>query len=319
MADEWRCERCPQRTVRRGRQGARAPDAGRRSRPAGQGERHVEALAAEDRPAQRRYLAPSPEPRHAAGLVDDPPDGTRIYYRLATTGRPVPGGPVTWRRRRHSELDHRLVRSPTSAGATSSNEITPRRISTPSRRRRRHRARRAASEPSTKPGTSAVRVVPIDELRRTLRELPVGPRDRRVLPRTVCVFADDAVRQLRRKGLRARRLRGRAARMAARRACPRGRDQRSDMNVLVILQGPAYGDERVLQRPAARGFARRTRRRRGAGLLLRRRRHVRDQRPDRSRRLLPPRPDDQLGRASRRGDRAVRHVHGRTRHHRRNG
>ena len=50
------------------------------------------------------------------------------------------------------------------------------------------------------------RSLPIAHLRRTLRELPADLEIVAYCRGPFCVFADDAVRQLRRKGLRARRL-----------------------------------------------------------------------------------------------------------------
>jgi rhodanese-related sulfurtransferase/DNA-binding HxlR family transcriptional regulator len=169
-----------------------------------QGERHVELLAAEidqsiaNTSHHLRSLA-------AAGLVTTRRDGTRIYYalasdRVAELWRAVRDVAVTHhatldaltrgylgRRREVEEITRDELARRLDAGDVIVLDVRP-----PAEYEAGH--------------IHGARSLPIGHLRRTLRDLPADLEIVAYCRGPFCVFADDAVRQLRRKGLRARRL-----------------------------------------------------------------------------------------------------------------
>ncbi len=169
-----------------------------------QGERHVDELAAEigqsvaNTSHHLRALA-------AAGLVTTRRDGTRVYYRLASerVGE-------LWRAVRDVASAHLEVLDDL-AGAYVGRRNDIEEID------RTELARRMADgdlivldvRPTAEYRAGHIRgarSVPLDDLRRRLRELPEGTEVVAYCRGPFCVYADDAVRRLRRRGLKARRL-----------------------------------------------------------------------------------------------------------------
>ena len=169
-----------------------------------QGERHVDELAAEigqsvaNTSFHLRALA-------TAGLVTTRRDGTRIYYRLAST--------------RVSEL-WTAVRDVTAAHHERLDEAAAAYLGDRDRLEQIGRdeliERLAAGdvvvidvrpEPEYTAGHIAgARSIPIDELAGNIKDLPAGLEVVAYCRGPYCVFADDAVRLLRRRGRPARRL-----------------------------------------------------------------------------------------------------------------
>src|SRR5215218_2685727 len=169
-----------------------------------QGERHVDELAAEigqsvaNTSFHLRVLA-------NAGLVTTRRDGTRIYYRLASARvgelwsamRDVAGA-------HHQQLDE-------LAAAYLGDRGRLEQIG------RSELAERIAAGDvvvvDVRPASefagghiSGARSIPIDQLAANIRNLPAGVEVVAYCRGPYCVFADDAVRLLRRRGRRARRL-----------------------------------------------------------------------------------------------------------------
>jgi rhodanese-related sulfurtransferase/DNA-binding HxlR family transcriptional regulator len=169
-----------------------------------QGERHVDELAAEigqslaNTSFHLRALA-------NAGLVTTRRDGTRIYYRLAST--------------RVGEL-WAALRDVTAAHHEQLEELAAAYLG--DRDRLEHIGRnelmqRIASgdvvvvdvRPAAEFGAGHIagaRSIPIDQLAASIRDLPASLEVVAYCRGPYCVFADDAVRLLRRRGRRARRL-----------------------------------------------------------------------------------------------------------------
>ena len=187
-----------------------------------QGERSVEEVAGEidqsvaNTSHHLRALA-------RAGLLTTRRDGTRIYYALASdrVGRAVGRG--ARRRRGPRAPDSRSSPPPTSVTATASRSSTA-----------------TGSPPGSSDGAVVVldvrpaaefgaghiagaRSVPIGELRRHLKALPADAEVVAYCRGPYCVYADDAVRELDRKGFKAAPPRGRLPRMEASRPARRGR------------------------------------------------------------------------------------------------
>jgi rhodanese-related sulfurtransferase/DNA-binding MarR family transcriptional regulator len=169
-----------------------------------QGERHVDELADElgqsvaNTSHHLRSLA-------AAGLVTTRRDGTRIYYRLASDR-------VTdlWRAVRDVATAH-SANLEALAAAYVGNRSGLDEIRRDELARRlddgdlivldvRPRAEYEAGH------IRGARSVPLDQLRRHLRDLPSDADVVAYCRGPFCVYADDAVRRLARKGIRARRL-----------------------------------------------------------------------------------------------------------------
>ena len=169
-----------------------------------QGERHVDELAAEigqsvaNTSFHLRALA-------TAGLVTTRRDGTRIYYRLASdrVGE-------LWAALRdvtaahHDQLDALAAaylgdRAGSSRStATSSPDGSP--PATSSSSTSAQAAEYAAGH------IAGARSIPIDRLAASIKNLPEGVEIVAYCRGPYCVFADDAVRLLRRRGRQARRL-----------------------------------------------------------------------------------------------------------------
>jgi rhodanese-related sulfurtransferase/DNA-binding HxlR family transcriptional regulator len=169
-----------------------------------QGERHVDELAAEigqsvaNTSFHLRTLA-------AAGLVTTRRDGTRIYYRLAST--------------RVGELWSAL-RDVTAAHHEQLDELAAAYLGDRGRLEQIGRSelveRIAAGDVvvvDVRPAAeyagghiSGARSIPIDQLAANIRDLPAGVEVVAYCRGPYCVFADDAVRLLRRRGRPARRL-----------------------------------------------------------------------------------------------------------------
>jgi rhodanese-related sulfurtransferase/DNA-binding HxlR family transcriptional regulator len=169
-----------------------------------QGERHVDELAAEigqslaNTSFHLRALA-------NAGLVTTRRDGTRIYYRLAST--------------RVGEL-WAALRDVTAAHHEQLEELAAAYLG--DRDRLEHIGRnelmqRIASgdvvvvdvRPAAEFGAGHIagaRSIPIDQLAASIKDLPASLEVVAYCRGPYCVFADDAVRLLRRRGRRARRL-----------------------------------------------------------------------------------------------------------------
>lgn len=169
-----------------------------------QGERHVDELAAEigqsvaNTSHHLRALA-------AAGLVTTRREGTRVYYRLASERvgelwravRDVAtahlevlddlAGAYVGRRNDVEEIDRTELARRLADGDLIVLDVRP-----PAEYRAGH--------------IRGARSVPLDDLRRRLRELPEGTEVVAYCRGPFCVYADDAVRRLRRRGLKARRL-----------------------------------------------------------------------------------------------------------------
>ncbi len=169
-----------------------------------QGERHVDELSAEigqtvaNTSFHLRVLA-------NAGLVTTRRDGTRIYYRLASA--------------RVSEL-WLALRDVTAAHHEQLDELAAAYLGDRDRLEQIGRielAERLAAgdvvvvdvRPATEFATghiSGARSIPIDEFAANIKDLPAGIEVVAYCRGPYCVFADDAVRVLRRRGRRARRL-----------------------------------------------------------------------------------------------------------------
>ncbi len=170
----------------------------------GQGERHVEQLATEidqsvaNTSHHLRSLA-------AAGLVTTRRDGTRIYYRLA--GERV--GDL-WGAVRDVAGDHHATLDQLALAYLGRRDgiekITRDELA---RRLREGDVIVLDVRPTAEYEAGHIagaRSIPIERLRRTLRDLPADIEIVAYCRGPFCVFADDAVRQLRRKALPARRL-----------------------------------------------------------------------------------------------------------------
>jgi rhodanese-related sulfurtransferase/DNA-binding MarR family transcriptional regulator len=169
-----------------------------------QGERHVDELAGEleqsvaNTSHHLRVLA-------AAGLVTTRREGTRIYYRLASERVADLWCAIRDVAIAHSaNLDglaeaytgHRRDVEPISrdelARRLAAGDIIVLDVRPPSEYQAGH--------------IRGARSLPLEELRRHLRELPAGAEVIAYCRGPFCVYADDAVRRLRRKGFKARRL-----------------------------------------------------------------------------------------------------------------
>ena len=170
-----------------------------------QGERHVDELAGGDRPERRQHLVPSAGARRRRPGHDPPRRHPHLLPARLRPGRRAVGGAAR-RRRRPSRparrARRRLPRRPRPAGAD-----------------RPRRARRAGSRPATSWSSTSdptaeyaaghiagARSIPIDELAASSRTCPPSVEVVAYCRGPYCVFADDAVRLLRRRGRRARRL-----------------------------------------------------------------------------------------------------------------
>lgn len=169
-----------------------------------QGERHVDELAAEigqsvaNTSFHLRVLA-------AAGLVTNRRDGTRIYYRLTST--------------RVGELWSAL-RDVTAAHHEHLDELAAAYLGDRERLEQIGRSelaeRLAAGDVivvDVRPAAefaaghiAGARSIPIDQLAANIKALPAGAEVVAYCRGPYCVFADDAVRMLRRRGRAARRL-----------------------------------------------------------------------------------------------------------------
>jgi len=169
-----------------------------------QGERHVEGIAAAidqsvaNTSFHLRGLA-------GAGLVTTRPEGNRIYYRL-TSDRVA----ALWAVVRevavahHSELDH-------LAAAYLGNRAGIEEVSRDELARRLDAGDLVVLDvrPITEFASGHItgaRSIPIDDLGAQIRSLPDGVEVVAYCRGPFCVFADDAVRMLRRRGRRAKRL-----------------------------------------------------------------------------------------------------------------
>jgi rhodanese-related sulfurtransferase len=140
-----------------------------------------------------------------AGLVDTRRDGTRIYYRLA-------GDAVLtlWAALREVAAQHlagmeRLADA--YLGDRDGLECVSRDELAARLRRGEVTVVDVRPEPEFRAGHIAgARSVPVDELRRKLRALPKDVEVVAYCRGPYCVYADDAVRELTRRGYRARRL-----------------------------------------------------------------------------------------------------------------
>ena len=186
-----------------------------------QGERHVEELAGRDRPERRQHLAITCRSCCAHGLVAHPP---RRHPHLlppwpssasASCGRRCATSPRPPRRRAR-----RAAPPPTSATAAALEQIS-----------RDELARRLATATSSsldvRPAAeyaaghiAGARSIPIDELAASFASLPTDVDVVAYCRGPYCVFADDAVRLLRRRGYRAAPARGRLPRSGPRPGCP---------------------------------------------------------------------------------------------------
>jgi rhodanese-related sulfurtransferase len=169
-----------------------------------QGERSVEAIAGEigqsvaNTSHHLRALA-------RGGLVATRRDGTRIYYALASERVEE-----LWSAMRDVAVDHlagldRLASA--YLGDRDGVEVVDRAELAARLKRGEVVVLDVRPEPEFTAGHIAgARSVPITELRRHLRALPKGNDIVAYCRGPYCVYADDAVRELNRKGFRARRL-----------------------------------------------------------------------------------------------------------------
>ena len=169
-----------------------------------QGERSVEAIAGEigqsvaNTSHHLRALA-------RGGLVATRRDGTRIYYALASERVEE-----LWSAMRDVAVDHlagldRLASA--YLGDRDGVEVVDRAELAARLKRGEVVVLDVRPEPEFAAGHIAgARSVPITELRRHLRALPKGNDIVAYCRGPYCVYADDAVRELNRKGFRARRL-----------------------------------------------------------------------------------------------------------------
>jgi rhodanese-related sulfurtransferase/DNA-binding transcriptional ArsR family regulator len=169
-----------------------------------QGERHVEDVAAEigqtvaNTSFHLRTLA-------TAGLVDTRRQGTRVYYRLAS-----PRVAELWSALRDVAAAH-LQNLDQLARAYLGDRSQLEEISRDELARRLAEGRVVVVDvrPPAEYAAghiSGARSVPLDQLARQLRHLPEDLEVVAYCRGRYCVFADDAVRLLRRRGRRARRL-----------------------------------------------------------------------------------------------------------------
>jgi rhodanese-related sulfurtransferase len=169
-----------------------------------QGERSVEEIAVEiDQSVANTSFHLRALVR--GGLLETRRDGTRIYYRLASDRvaelwaamRAVAG-------ERIAGLD-RLAAA--YLGERDGIELIGREELVSRLRRREVVVLDVRPEPEFRAGhIVGARSIPIAELRRQLRTLPEDSEIVAYCRGPYCVYADDAVRQLRRRGFRARRL-----------------------------------------------------------------------------------------------------------------
>jgi rhodanese-related sulfurtransferase/DNA-binding HxlR family transcriptional regulator len=169
-----------------------------------QGERHVEELASEIHQSiantsfHLRALA-------GAGLVTTRRDGTRVYYRLSSerVGE-------LWRSMRDVAATH-IAELDDLAAAYLGNRDALDQISRDELARRLRDGDLVVLDVRPTPEYSAghiagARSIPIGELKRQLRTLPDDVEVVAYCRGPYCVYADDAVRLLRRRGRTARRL-----------------------------------------------------------------------------------------------------------------
>jgi rhodanese-related sulfurtransferase len=169
-----------------------------------QGERSVEQISAE---IGQTVANTSQHLQHLlrAGLVRTRRSGTRIYYALASTLV----GELAARQREVAEQHVRTIDRLAAdyLGDRSSLETISR-----DELRRRLRARDLVvldvrpEEEYAAGHIAGARSLPLGDLKRRLRELPADAEIVAYCRGPYCVFADDAVRELRRRGHRARRL-----------------------------------------------------------------------------------------------------------------
>lgn len=169
-----------------------------------QGERHVEEIAAEiDQPIANtsfhlRALA-------AVGLVTTRRDGTRIYYRLASE----PVGELWAAMRQVAVAHHAALDALADAYLGDRDALDQVRRDELARRLRDGDLIVIDVRPEAEYGAGHIAgavSIPIDRLARQLRTLPADVDVIAYCRGPYCVFADDAVRVLRRRGRRARRL-----------------------------------------------------------------------------------------------------------------
>jgi rhodanese-related sulfurtransferase len=169
-----------------------------------QGERHVEEIAAEiDQPIANtsfhlRVLA-------AVGLVATRRDGTRIYYRLASEQV----GELWAALRQVAVAHHATLDALADAYLGHRDELDQ--VHRDELARRLHDGDLIVVDVRPEPEYGAGHIagavsIPIDRLARQLRTLPPDVDVVAYCRGPYCVFADDAVRLLRRRGRRARRL-----------------------------------------------------------------------------------------------------------------
>ena len=170
----------------------------------GQGERHVEELAAEigqsvaNTSFHLRALA-------AVGLVTTRRDGTRIYYRLASEQV----GDL-WAALRQVALAHHATLDELAAAYLGHRDELDQ-IHRDELASRLHDGDLIVVDVRPEPEYGAGHIagavsIPIDRLARQLRNLPPDVDVIAYCRGPYCVFADDAVRLLRRRGRQARRL-----------------------------------------------------------------------------------------------------------------
>jgi rhodanese-related sulfurtransferase len=170
-----------------------------------QGERHVEELAAEigqslaNTSFHLRVLA-------AAGLVTTRRDGTRIYYRLIS-----PRVGELWAALRDVTASHHAQLDELAAAYLGDRD----RLEQIDRNELAERITAGdVVVVDVRPAVefaaghiSGARSIPIDQLAASIKNLPAGVEIVAYCRGPYCVFADDAVRLLRRRGRPARRLR----------------------------------------------------------------------------------------------------------------
>jgi rhodanese-related sulfurtransferase len=169
-----------------------------------QGERHVEEIATEidqsiaNTSFHLRALA-------SVGLVNTRRDGTRIYYRLASD----PVGELWAALRDVAVAHHAAIDALTDAYLGNRHELDQIHRDELARRLRDGDLIVIDVRPDAEYGAGHIAgamSIPIDRLARQLRSLPADIDVVAYCRGPYCVFADDAVRLLRRRGRRARRL-----------------------------------------------------------------------------------------------------------------
>ena len=167
-----------------------------------QGERTVEELAREidqtvaNTSHHLRTLA-------RAGLVRTRRDGTRIYYALASDHVAQ-----LWSALRDVAVEHVAGVEHLASAYLGDPDVEPIRRDELARRLLRGDVVVLDVRPVAEYRAGHIagaRTVPYDEVRRRLRELPAGVDVVAYCRGPFCVYADDAVRALRRRGIRARR------------------------------------------------------------------------------------------------------------------